>query len=673
MAQISNNRINIQPKSLLLIFIVLAAVILTYSIIELLQSKKEMRMLMEEQSHSLLETTLAASSTALLSYEEIDKEIKNRLLNNASLIRLLFERNQLTNNLLEQIANDNKIHRINIFNNNGGKIFTNHQPEHEDLEEKFSPQDFLYPIFEGTTDTLFLGIRQARFEDGFRLAVAISTKNNSAIVLNLDAEELLNFRKKIGFGALLKNVALNEGIKYAVLQDTNGIIAASGEFKNLSSVFNDSFLLESLEKLKLKTRIFESDSGSIFEAVHPFNYNEEVIGLLRLGLPADPLISANSKNETRVLLMGIVLFVLGSLLLAYVFTKQNFEILKKDYQIIEDYSQKVIENVSDSIIVLDESSKIKTFNRAAEQLFHKNESQLLNQNLSILFDEEIIEKIDLSSSPITYLEVKINGDKKYILASKSSFPVKENNLNTIIVLRDLTELKKIEEQMIRKDRLVAMGELASGVAHEIRNPLNTISTITQQLSKDFEPSENADEYHSLANLVNKEIRRINKTVQDFLRFSRPEKILLNEFELSELIDQIQAQYKGMLKEKKISFIKSIEWNGIVNWDRNQIQQVIMNLMQNSIDSISEKGEINFNIKKIEMNIIIRISDNGCGIPEHIKNRIFNLYYTTKASGTGIGLSIIQRIIIEHNGTIDFQSKENFGTTFTMQLPINSAS
>ena len=210
MAQISDNRINIQPKSLILIFIVLAAVILTYSIIELLQSKKEMRMLMEEQSHSLLETTLAASSTALLSYEVIDNEIKNRLLNNAGLIRLLLDRNQITDKLLEQISIDNKIHRINIFKKNGKKIFTNHQPEHEDLEEKFSPQDFLYPIFEGIADTLFLGIRQARFEEGFRFAVALSAKNNSAIVLNLDAEELLNFRKKIGFGALLKNVTKNE-------------------------------------------------------------------------------------------------------------------------------------------------------------------------------------------------------------------------------------------------------------------------------------------------------------------------------------------------------------------------------------------------------------------------------------------------------------------------------
>jgi signal transduction histidine kinase len=217
-----------------------------------------------------------------------------------------------------------------------------------------------------------------------------------------------------------------------------------------------------------------------------------------------------------------------------------------------------------------------------------------------------------------------------------------------------------------------MGELASGVAHEIRNPLNTISTITQQLNKDFKPLENSDEYYTLTNLVNKEIKRINKTVQDFLRFSRPEKISLQKFELAELIDQIQAQYNSLLKEKNISFNKSVEWNGIVNWDRNQIQQVIMNLMQNSIDAITEAGEITFKIKEFNNRINIKIRDNGSGIPEHIQNKIFNLYYTTKASGTGIGLSIIQRIIFEHNGTLEFESEENIGTTFIIRLPINSA-
>lgn len=671
MKESPNKKILIQPKTIFLIFVILAIILLAYSIIGLQQSKKDIRLLMEEQSHSLLETTLASSRTALLSYEEINQEIKSRLLNNGIFIKLLLEKNLLTNELLEEIANKNKIYRINIFNKNGNKIFTNHQPDHTDLQENFSITDFLKPIFEGYTDTLYLGVKPARYNEGFRYAIAIAGKNNSAIVLNLKAEEILNFRKKIGFGALLKNLTSNDGIIYAVLQDTNGIIAASGYFENLNAIYSDEFLLSSLNNFEHKTRIFETDSISIFEAVHPFSYQENIIGLLRLGLPADPLIAANNRNQNRIIILGIILFLLGSILLAYVFTKQNLEILKKDYSIIENYSQKVIQNVSDSVIVFNENNQIITFNKAAEKLINKTERDIRQKEISSIFNSDIIQLIFSSQTTIFNYEGNINDTRKYLLFSKSTFKTMDNKNNYIILIRDLTDQKRIEEQMNRKERLIALGELASGVAHEIRNPLNTISTITQQFSKDFEPKENSEEYYSLANLVNKEIKRINKTVQDFLRFSRPEKISIKKFELSELIDQIQTQYKSMLKEKNILFNKSVEWNGIVNWDQNQIKQVIMNLMQNAIDAIIDKGEITLKINKVNQNVIIKITDNGSGIPKHIQNNIFNLYYTTKASGTGIGLSIIQRIILEHNGTIEFESEEKVGTTFIIRLPINA--
>ena len=324
MNQKSNKPKNISPKSLLLIFIVLAALILTYSIVELSQSKKEMTLLMQEQSHSLLESILSASKSALLSYEIIDKEMKARLLNNANLVKLFLEQNKVTNQLLEQIARENRIHRINIFDNKGEKIFTNHEQTHTELEEKFSPKDFLMPIFDGLRDTLFLGVREARYEDGHRFAVAIASKDRSAIVLNLDANELLNFRRVIGFGAMLKSVTANKGITYAVLEDTSGIIAASGDIHNITFVNTDPFLYQALADSSFNSRIIETDTLNIFETVHAFNYNDVFVGLLRLGLPADPLIQMTKRNETRILIMGLILLVLGSILLAYVFTKQNF-------------------------------------------------------------------------------------------------------------------------------------------------------------------------------------------------------------------------------------------------------------------------------------------------------------------------------------------------------------
>ncbi|MCW8848471.1 MAG: ATP-binding protein, partial [Melioribacteraceae bacterium] len=447
-------------------------------------------------------------------------------------------------------------------------------------------------------------------------------------------------------------------------------IAASGSFNNISNLDNTTFFSSPVSSDIFNTRIIELDSLQIFEAFHSFSYEDEFIGYLRLGLNADALTNLTARSSTRIIVTGLILFLLGSILLAYVFTKQNFEHLKKDYRIIEDYSQQIILNVSDSIIVFDESNKIKTFNSAAEKLFNTTTETVLGENLKLLFDEDNFYKIISSDSNVNPIELKIDGVKKYLLFSKSNFQIEGNKQNTILVISDISKIKSFEDQIQRRERLVAMGELASGVAHEIRNPLNTISTITQQLAKDFIPKENDKEYYELANLVHKEVIRINNTIKDFLRFARPEKIILGFFHLTELIDQIDKQYNQMFVDKNIKFSKSINWSGEVNWDRNQIQQVLMNLIQNSYDAIHSGGNIDLRVDNNEDNVVISIKDSGIGIPKDMTDKIFNLYFTTKSNGTGIGLSVVQRIIYEHKGIVEVESEHQAGTKFLLKIPIN---
>lgn len=216
----------------------------------------------------------------------------------------------------------------------------------------------------------------------------------------------------------------------------------------------------------------------------------------------------------------------------------------------------------------------------------------------------------------------------------------------------------------------AMGQLASGVAHEIRNPLNSIATIVQQLDKDFEPAVDSEEYHSLAKIVSKEVKRMNITIENFLRFSKPEPIIKKKFQLEELINAIAEQFTPLFDEKGIEFKLTIDWQGLVNWDRNQIKQVLINLIKNSIESINNSGKIDLVISNIDQSIVIKVIDNGEGIPKENLQKIFNLYFTSKAKGTGIGLSIIQRIINEHDGIITVDSDKEIGTIFSITLPIN---
>jgi PAS domain S-box-containing protein len=660
-----------QYRNLILIFISLASLMIASALFELFQSKEELFELMEEQSHSLLESLLIASRNTLLTNEYLEEISEKRLLNNGNLIKKLYDKGDISDQILREISEENDIFRINIFNNEGQKIYTSHQRVHFDLPQMHSPRDYLNPIFSGQVDTLIIGIKPARFEEGYRYAVALATDDNSAIVLNINAEQILRFKRTIGFGALLRNVAAgNKGIIYAALQDTMNILAASGNVRVLESIPESPLLMSSLRDSLFLTRTIEFDSLQVFEAVHPFSSGNEIIGLLRIGLSMEPIQDINYRIYRRLIIITIILVIIGSIILTFIFTRQRFNLLQKQYEIVETYSSNIINNVSDAIIVFDRDNGIKIFNPAAENIFMTDRTRTLKLSLTELFSESDCEKILSSLSQLQQINCVIRGTYKYLLISKSQFLDRDDIQNTILVIRDLTEQKKIEEQMERKQRLSAMGELASGVAHEIRNPLNTIATIIQQLNKDFEPQNGKEEYHELAQLVSGEVRRINDTVQDFLHFARPDPVKPGEIQVKHLFNQIEKQYQYVLSEKNIVLNINLKWDGIVFWDEQKIKQILINIVQNAIEAMDKKGNILITIKSIDKNMLeIRVSDDGPGMSEEIRSNIFNLYFTTKAKGTGIGLSIVQRIIYEHGGFISVESKLNQGTTFIIQLPI----
>ncbi len=659
----------IQPKVLLAIFLVTSLIIFSSALIELHQSKLEMLELMEKQSHTLLETLLSSSDNALSSFEKVEMELRNRLLNNAGMIRLLYEKGLVTNALLEKIADDNKIFRINIFNNNGKKIFSSHKEIHENLPQNESPTAFLRPIFAGAEDTLIIGIKTARFGEGKRFAVALASQNRSAIVLNVDADDLLKFRNQIGFGPLLRSVSNNYSIEYVALQNDSGIVAGAGKLDQLNQTGSDSFIKKTLSDNLFQWRVVNVGSHDVFEAVHAFKYKGEILGVFRLGLSMASIDEINKRVTARVIILSIVLFVLGFITLALVFTKQNFDFLSKRFKAVESFSQNILENVGDAIIVLDEQQKIKSDNKAAAALFNVNEQKIIGSDLKSFVDENVCKNFLNSNKPIVEISCMIGKDAKDLLAVKSSFLDENRNTNTIIVLSDLTEQKAIEKQLERKDRLTAMGELASSVAHEIRNPLNAIGTITQQISKDFEPKENVNEFRELSSIVYKEVKRINETIESFLKFAKPLALNAEEFDSHNLFEQLEKEYSPILNTKNIKLEIQENWHGTVEWDKSQLTQVFINLLNNSIAAINETGLISIIINKTnDGKIEIVFSDNGCGMsPENI-GKIFNLYFTTKTKGSGIGLSVVQKIIAEHNGLLSVSSEIGKGTKFTIALP-----
>jgi signal transduction histidine kinase len=396
-----------------------------------------------------------------------------------------------------------------------------------------------------------------------------------------------------------------------------------------------------------------------------------MIGLFRVGLAMDPIEEINRRIYRRLIIISLILVVLGSFMFTFIFTRQRFSLLQKQYEVVETYSGNIINNVSDAIIVYDQKSGIKIFNAAAEKLFEISANRVMSNSLENFLENTGCGIILKSPSLLLQISCTIQNQKKFLLVSKSHFFDSEQTEIVILVIRDLTEQRKLEEQMQREQRLTAMGELASGVAHEIRNPLNTIGTIIQQLDKDFEPKNEHEEYHELAGLVRDEVNRINETIQEFLRFARPEPIQPETFLIQPFIEMIEKQYLYLLQERNINLRVNLDWNKEVLWDKRQIRQVFLNIIQNAIDVLGKDGNIWLTLELTDSDEVeIKFTDDGPGMSEDIRSNIFNLYFTTKAQGTGIGLSIVQRIIYEHGGVITVESEPRKGTTFLIRLPLH---
>ncbi|MFA7229337.1 MAG: histidine kinase dimerization/phospho-acceptor domain-containing protein, partial [Melioribacteraceae bacterium] len=581
----------IQPKSFILIFVITAIIVLSSAVIELNQSKSEMLELMEKQGLSILETVLKSSDNALLSYNKIEEEIKQRLLNNAFLVKLFYEKGNINNALLEKISSENNIYRINIFDRTGRKIFNSHKDIHNRRDETENPLKYIQPIIDGDADTLILGIKKARFLDEERFAVALATYDRKAIVVNIKAEDLMRFRREVGFGVLLKKVTENPQFIYAALQDENGVIAGSGNLDGLKSLEQDPFLQPDPEKNSYKWRILRSDSLEVFEVSHPFIHNGEVIGVFRLGLSMDPLNIISQRLTRRIIIITILLFIFGFVTTILVFLRQNYNILSNRYTEMESYSTSVVENVSDGIIVVDDEKKIKMLNGAAEMIFSVNESETKGKLFGSIFPSTECANLMDSAAGIREIECVINGKPKIFLLSISKFSDAAGTENKILVFRDLTELKYLEKQARRNEKMVAMGELSSSVAHEIRNPLNSIGTIAQQLGKDFEVKENQEEFETLAGVVYKEVRRINEAIETFLQFARPQPVNAGDFNLTDFFVEIEKQYSSHLAARDITIEIHSAYHGKVKWDARQMKQVFVNLIENSIDSQPEGGRI----------------------------------------------------------------------------------
>ncbi len=668
----------VRPKILIFIALVVSIVMISSAYFELRQNKEEVFHLLSETAHSLSEIITTSSINALNSSNELENLITERLLNNARMIRVLDSLNLLSHEKLIRIGKENNIFRINIFDKKGNRVLTNRviaSDDHVHGEENVNRYDEVKPILDGFTNELIIGLKQAMHVEEQRYAVALARSGRGgAIVVNMNAADFLSFRKRIGIGKIIQEIGDDSEIEYVALQDSIGIMAASVTVKELSSFSDDSFLLGAKLNDSTFTRVTNFDDREVFEAIKGLYYEGDFIGVFRIGISLDEVRSIESRIIRRIIIISIILAAISIILLSVIFSNQNLNLITQEYDNYKSFTSSFLQNMKEAVLTVSSDMKITLFNISAEKLFSISASEIVNKNIGTtgIRSLEIIGDNIKNNNTYKNLELSVESGNNIKFTSVNIFPnydLDKNLDSYTIIINDITELKNIEEQTKRNEKLLAMGELASGVAHEIRNPINSIGMIGQRLNREFTPNADNTEYSTLTNLLTSEVSRVNKIITQFLQYAKPLDLQIVNVEISNLMTEFYHLFIEQAEQRNISFKIKGNKNIYAVVDPELFKQAIINFIQNAFDAVEKNGKVWVEYFIKDRSFIVTIKDNGKGIPEEAQSKIFDLYYSTRKEGSGIGLSIAQKIISQHNGVIDFTSGNN-GTTFNIKIPYN---
>jgi signal transduction histidine kinase len=247
-----------------------------------------------------------------------------------------------------------------------------------------------------------------------------------------------------------------------------------------------------------------------------------------------------------------------------------------------------------------------------------------------------------------------------------------------VILKDIVDRKRLERRLIQNERLSVIGKMASHLAHEIKNPLNSILLNAELLGDEIdelskphsEGAADSSEARNLLSVILREVRQLRKVAELYLDFARSPKNVPRRVSINGLLRQIIRFLKNECAERNIRLVKTLSrdlpWLSV---DPIQMKQAFLNIIRNAIDAIGTEGELTIASRVVDDQIEVAVSDDGCGMAPEELDLLFTPFFTTKATGTGLGVAYAQQVVLEHNGEIRCTSTPGEGTTFTITVPV----
>jgi PAS domain S-box-containing protein len=413
--------------------------------------------------------------------------------------------------------------------------------------------------------------------------------------------------------------------------------------------------------------------SNIIGVLLPLVINGEIVGLLTAETG-----SAGRNAPFNQISLDLLSVLAGQLAIML----ENIQLFQQT-EALRTFNEDIIQNMTNGLIAIDQNGYITAFNPAASRMLGYRRDEALYRPLAQVLQPtaeliKIFNETMTTGRSYTHQEITLQHREGHLLpVSASTAPLGVavgKPVGVVGVLEDLSEIKAMEAERRRLDRLAALGEMSAVVAHEIRNPIAGIAAGIDYLARNV--SKDSPEFEG-AVMMRGEIQRVNRILEDILFVARPARLKLSSEDVAQIIEDVLQRCHNQIEESRVTVVSQYTKNlPRLSVDRQRLEQVFTNLIINATQAMPQGGQLSLqtrsaavqNGKSIE-EVIISVADTGPGIPAESQKQIFEPFFTTKTRGTGLGLTVARRIVEEHGGTISIESEADRGTHFIIRLPI----